>query len=188
MKPSSFNKRFYEACRIRAVDEWNILLRDLEAELQNRPVHNLTEQAFAWAELKTLQALTERLAEPRLSDFPAILAARDNATQILKLLAENESRGHSRMTYNDLQTALEMKKANLSMQLGYLEKNDILRRQRQGRTTWIELSPSARKYAQAQGWLVAQEILTPSKDTFAKSNIAQPMQRPRAAWSTPTQK
>jgi DNA-binding transcriptional ArsR family regulator len=183
MTLSPYALRFLAVSRAGAAGDWKMLLHELEAELRQRRGYNLSPDALEWAELKTLRDLTDRLAQFRSSDIPAILAARDNATQILKLLVENESRGQSRMTYNDLQTALEMKKANLSMQLGYLEENEILRRQRQGRTTWIELSPSARKFAIEQGWLEAQEILTSEQRTFTNSKLREPLTNPSARWS-----
>jgi DNA-binding transcriptional ArsR family regulator len=188
MQLSPFALRFLEASRTGAAGDWNKLLRDLEAELRARRSYNFSQDALEWSQLKTLRDLTERLAGFRSADLDSILSAREHGVAIVTLLAQQESQGFSRTAFALVQTTLSLKKANLSMQLGYLEDNDIVRRQKQGRSTWIELSPSARKYAIAQGWLAASEVLTPTQNTFSQSKLREPLPSPRLIWSGPSPK
>ena len=126
-----------------------------------------------------LLKLTTEMMKQKRPNVARVVGARESAPRLIELLAAHETEHKGAMAFADLQRALEFKTMqNLSMLLAYLEDNEIVRRTKQGRNTWVELLPAGRHYAVKQGWLMPLKIEIPPQRYFGpQSKISAPIRR-----------
>jgi len=137
------------------VIDWSALVGEIAAELAGKTT-TISQADREIAELELMQAMAARLATYRAVKIRAVLDGRKQAEAIVRRVAEAEPTGG--IGFAELLTALEMKKANLSMQVKYLEENDLVRCHRRGKYVVVQLSPMAHKFAVSQRWVDAPRI------------------------------
>ncbi len=171
MTAASFKHRFLENAVAGDIVDWSQLEQEIDRVLAGRSMTAPAEVREA-IELDLMRAFASRLATYRAVEVKAVLDGRKQAETILRSIAAAEPAGG--IGFSDLLVELKMKKANLSLQLDYLQDNDLVRRHRRGKNVIVQLSPTAHKFAINERWIDSPRIAM--EDSGA-------VERPASMWS-----
>lgn len=170
MTATLFKHRFLVNAVAGDIVDWSLLETDIREALAGRsPATAADRQEIT--ELELMRVFAARLASYRAVEVKAVLDGRKQADTILRRVTEAEPFGG--IGFSELLVTLDMKKANLSLQLDYLQENDLIRRHRRGKNVIVQLSPTAHKFAISAGWIAAPRI------TIEDAALA----RPASMWS-----